>query len=108
MCCPLLLLMGLFVCPTHQTATGYREKEDVSWDCTIDKIVKGVHGQQLTLVSKVSPLERCYFVFTNPVENYQCCYGDKDENDCDAFKYDPRCLKSDKYFVNIDSVTVIL
>ena len=41
-------------------------------------------------------------MFTNPVDNYQCCYGDKDTDDCKDFDYDPRCLSRDEYALNID------
>ena len=78
-------------------------------------------GDNLTIISPVNPLARCYWVFTHEDKNYQCCYGVEDwnewkprQNDCDRFKSifnsdsdprgltDPRCLKRGKYLVKVD------
>ena len=94
-------------------------KENFSWNCTDNKVkvkekVK-VMGDNLTIISPVNPLARCYWVFTHEDKNYQCCYGFEDwnewkprQNDCDRFKSifnsdsDPRCLERGKYLVKND------
>ena len=98
-----LVFFGFLACPTDQAPIP-RIKENISWKCADDKTVKGVLGENLTLISLVNTVERCYFVFTHQDANYQCCYAEKDRNDCDAFDYDPRCLTSNKYAVKIDSL----
>ena len=99
------LLLGFFVCPTDQAPSPNLHEEKHSWNCTPDKIVKGDEGERLTIVSRVNPVDRCYFQFTHEDEDYRCCYQNKDDNYCGALEYQngPKCLKSDNYFVEIDS-----
>ena len=94
-------------------------KESISWNCTENRVKEKVKvmGDNLTIISPIRPLERCYWVFTHEDKNYQCCYGVEDWNengklerkwDCDRFKSifnsdsDPRCLKRGKYLVKND------
>ena len=99
------LLLGFFVCPTDQAPSPYMNEENHIWNCTLDKIVKGDEGERLTIVSRVNPVDRCYFEFTHQDDDYRCCYQNKEDNYCGALQYKngPKCLKSDNYLVKIDS-----
>jgi len=99
------LLLGFFVCPTDQAPSPSINEESKSWNCTLDKTVKEDEGERLTIVSRVNPVDRCYFEFTPQDDDYRCCYQNKDDNYCGALGYSngPKCLKSDNYLVKIDS-----
>merc|ERR1719391_376892 len=58
-------------------------------DCRNENTIDVEQGEQLTLVSSVDPLERCYFVFTKNDNSDQCCYNEN------GFERD--CTNSDKY-----------
>jgi hypothetical protein len=102
---PCLLLLGFFTSPTDQAAASSQDVKQKSWNCTIEKTVKVLQGEAFTIYSHVDPNDRCHFLFTHQDDNYQCCYEDKYDNNCESFNYinDPRCLKNDNYTVEIDS-----
>jgi hypothetical protein len=102
---PCLLLLGFFTSPTDQAAASSQEVKQKSWNCTIEKTVKVLQGEAFTIYSHVDPNDRCHFLFTHQDNNYQCCYEDKYDKNCESFNYinDPRCLKNDNYNVEIDS-----
>ena len=85
-----------------------------SENCTSEKLVEAVIGRRLALISKVYPLETCYFIFKGKNgQNYNCCYGEKDSKDfgktCESSNEyirnvpHSRCLSENEYELNVDS-----
>ena len=68
-------------------------------DCSNNSAVQGDPGQQLTLMSTVKRLKRCYFVSTDKSTGTQCCYNlrgyDMDCEDSTYYKVQDKtyCLK---------------
>ena len=68
-----------------------------SENCTSEKLVEAVIGRGLALISKVYPLETCYFIFKGKNgQDYNCCYGEKDSKD-----FGKTCESSNEYIRNV-------
>ena len=95
--------------------TGHVRSDGIqSENCTSEKLVEAVIGRGLSLISKVYPLETCYFIFKGKNEqDYNCCYGEKDSKDfgnvCESSSEyirnvpHSRCLSENEYELNVDS-----
>ena len=72
-------------------------KSEGQQNCTSEKLVEAVIGRGLALISKVYPLETCYFIFKGKdEEDYNCCYGEKDSKD-----FGKVCESSNEYIRNM-------
>ena len=95
--------------------TGHVRSDGIqSENCTSEKLVEAVIGRGLSLISKVYPLETCYFIFKGKNEqDYNCCYGEKDSKDfgnvCESSSEyirnvpHSRCLSENEYELIVDS-----
>lgn len=81
--------------------------EDKNTDCRKENAIDVKFGEELTLISRVDPLKRCYFVFTDDDSSDQCCFNRKEHNeDCETSdKYNPRnSMNCPEYVLKVDSI----
>ena len=52
-------------------------------ECRNKNVLESKHGEEVTLVSDIEPLTRCYFVFTDNGGSGQCCFNEHgSDEDC--------------------------
>jgi len=50
-----------------------------------NNVLESKHGEEVTLVSDIEPLTRCYFVFTDNGGSGQCCFNEHgSDEDCET------------------------
>ena len=74
--------------------------------CRSDSDINVHQGKELTLISDIEPLTRCYFVSTDSDSGDQCCFNeDGEDEDCTTSGYyKQRNTKCPEYSLTYDSI----
>jgi len=96
-----------FVLLCFLIVSKYANATESSQNCRNNKGINVTKGEELTLISPVDPLMRCYFVFTDDDSGEQCCFSKEGSNeDCESSgKYKPRNnAKCPEHVLIVDSI----